>query len=48
MVHGDLKDLPRRMASNKTLHNKSFNNDKNPKYDGYLKGFASMVYKFFD
>ena len=27
---------------------KLFNIAKNPKYDGYQKGLASMVYKFFD
>ena len=27
---------------------KTFNIAKNPKYDGYQQGLASMVYKFFD
>ena len=27
---------------------KAFNIAKNPKYDGYQRGLASMVYKFFD
>ena len=27
---------------------KAFNITKNPKYDGYQRGLASMVYKFFD
>ena len=27
---------------------KAFNNAKNPKYDGYQSGLASMVYIFFD
>ena len=30
------------------MHNKVFNNAKNPKYDGYQRGLPSMVYKFFD
>ena len=30
------------------LHDKAFNIAKNPKYDGYQRGLASMVYKFFD
>ena len=30
------------------LRNKTFNIDKDPKYDGYQRGLASMVYKFFD
>ena len=27
---------------------KTFNIAKNPKYDGYQRGLASMIYKFFD
>ena len=27
---------------------KAFNIAKNPKYDGYQRGLASVVYKFFD
>ena len=27
---------------------KAFNIAKNPKYDGYQRGLASMVYKFFE
>ena len=30
------------------LYDKAFNIAKIPKYDGYLHGLASMVYKFFD
>ena len=30
------------------MHNKAFNITKNPKYDGYHRGLASMVYKLFD
>ena len=43
MAYGDFKDLTRRMASDK-----AFNIAKNPKYDGYQSGLASMAYKFFD
>ena len=32
----------------KILRDKAFNIAKNPKYDGYQRGLASMVYKFFD
>ena len=32
----------------KNLRNKAFNIAKDPKYDGYQRGLASMVYKFFD
>ena len=48
MVHGDLKDLTKRTAADKVLRNKAFNIAKDPKYDGYQRGLASMVYKFFD
>ena len=30
------------------MRNKGFNIVKNPKYDGYQRGLASMVYKLFD
>ena len=46
MAYGDFKDLPRRTPSDKTLRDKAFNIAKNPKYDGYLKGFVSVVYNF--
>ena len=48
MAHGDFKDLARRTASDKVLRGKAFNIAKNPKYDRYQRGLASMVYKFFD
>ena len=48
MAYGDFKDLARRTASDKVLRDKAFNIAKNPKYDGYQRGFASIVYKFFD
>ena len=48
MTYGDFKDLTRRTASDTILHNKAFNTAKNPKYDEYQRGLASMVYKFFD
>ena len=48
MAHGDFKDLARKTASDKLLRDKAFNIAKNPKYDEYQKGLASMVYKFFD
>ena len=41
-AHGDFKDL------NKVLRDKEFNIAKNPKYDRYQRGLASVVYKFFD
>ena len=47
MAYGDLKDLAKRTASDKVLRDKAFNIAKNPKYDGYQRGFAAMVYKCF-
>ena len=48
MAYGDCKDLTRRRASDKILCDKAFNIAVHPKYDGYKRGFGSMVYKFFD
>ena len=48
MAYGDFKDLARRTASDKVLRDKAFNIAKNPNYDGYQRGLASIVYKFFD
>ena len=48
MAYGDFKDIKKRTASDKILREKVFNIAKNPKYDGYQRGLASMVYKFFD
>ena len=48
MAYGDFKDLKRGRASDKVLTDKAFNIAKNLKYDGYQRGIASMVYKFFD
>ena len=48
MPYGDFKDLARRTASDKVLRDKAFKIASDPKYDGYRRGLASMVYKFFD
>ena len=48
MAYGDFKDLKRRTFSDKVLRDKAFKVAKNPKYDGYQRGLASVVYKFFD
>ena len=48
MAYGDFKDLERRTFSDKVLRDKAFNIAKNPKYDGFQKGLASMVYNFFN
>ena len=42
------KDLTRRTTSDKILRDKAFNIAKNPKYDGYQCGLASMVYNVYD
>ena len=47
MSHGDFEDLTRRTASDKILRDKAFNIAENLKYDGYQRGLASIVYKFF-
>ena len=48
MAYGDFKDLAKRTASDKVLRDKAFNIAKGPKYDGYQRGLASMVYNFVD
>ena len=40
-----LKELTRRTASDKILHNKAFNIAKYPNYDGCHRDLVSMVYK---
>ena len=47
-AYSDSKDLTKRTVADKILKNKAFDIDKDPKYDGYQRGLASMVYKFFD
>ena len=48
LPYGGFKNLPRRTASDKVLRNKAFNIAKNPKYHGFQRGLAHIVYKFFD
>ena len=43
MAYGDVKNLPRKTASEKVLHDKAFNIAKNVNYDRYPIGLASMV-----
>ena len=47
MAYGDCKDLAKRTAADKALRDKAFNIAKDPKYDGYQRGLASLIYKFF-
>ena len=48
MAYDKYKDLERRTQPDKVLKDKAFAIANNPKYDGYQRGLASMVYKFFD
>ena len=49
MAYGEkkIKDLKKRTAAEKFLTEKVFNIAKDPEYDGYQRGLASMIYKFF-
>ena len=47
-AYADHKDLINRAKADKVLRDKAYNIASNPKYDGYQRGLASMVYKFFD
>ena len=47
-AYSDSTDLTKRTVADKILRDKVFNITKNPKCDGYQRGLASMVYKFFD
>ena len=47
-ANADHKDLINRTKSDKVLRDKAYDIASNPEYDGYQRGLASMVYKFFD
>ena len=47
MAYEDFKVLTRRTASDTILRDKEFNIAKDPKYDQYQRGLASVVYKYF-
>ena len=47
-AYSDSKDHTKITAADKILRNKAFDIAKDPKYDGYQRGLASMVYKLFD
>ena len=47
-AYADHKDLINRTKADKVLRDKAYNIASNPKYDGYQRGLASMVYTFFD
>ena len=48
MAYGKSQDLVRRTQLDKVLRDKAFKIASDPKYDGYQRGLASMVYNFFD
>ena len=48
MAYGDFKNLAKRTAADKVLRDKAFKIASDQKYDGYQRGLASIVYKFFD
>ena len=47
-AYGKSKDLAKRTQSGKVFRDKAFKIVTDPKYDGYQRGLASMVYKFLD
>ena len=47
-AYSDSKDLTKRTVEDNILRNRAFNIAKDPRYDGYQRGLASMVYKFVD
>ena len=44
----EIQDIFTDKVADKFLRDKALNIPKDPKYDGYQIGLASMVYKFFD
>ena len=48
MAYGKSKELATRTQSDKVLTDKAFKTASDPKYDGYQRGLASMVYNLFD
>ena len=47
-AYANHKDLINRTEADKVLRDKAYDIASNPEYDGYQRGLASMVYKFFD
>ena len=48
MAYNNFKDLEERTQSDIVLKNKALKIASNPKYNGYERGLASMIYKLFD
>ena len=47
-AYAKYKDVENRLISDQKLRNSVYDIASNPKYDGYQRGLASMVCKFFD
>ena len=47
-AHSDCNDFAKRTISDNILKDKAYKIFVNPKYDGYQRGLASMVYKLSD
>ena len=47
-AYADHKDLINRTEADKVLRDKAYDMASNPEYNGYQRGLANMVYKFFD
>ena len=48
VAYGKAKDLVKRTQSDNVLRDKAFKITSDPKHDGYQRGLAANVYKFFD
>ena len=48
MAHGKSKNLAKRTQSDNVLRDKAFEIASDPKYNGYQRRLASIVFKFFD
>ena len=47
-AYAKYKDVENRLISDQKLKNSAYDIASNPKYDGYERGLASMIHKFFD
>ena len=48
MAYNKYNDLEKRTQSGTLLKNKAFKIASDPRYDGYERSLASMIYRFFD
>ena len=47
-AYAKYKDVENRLISDQIVRNSAYDIASNPKNDGYQRGLAGMVYKFFD